>query len=83
MIYLLDMDYKIWAEKHGIEPISFTCPECEKSFLTSVPAYSKLSYGLAVPEHGCSQKNRAHVLVPRDEETRTLLLDTLSKIQQG
>lgn len=79
MIYLLSANYKEWAEKHGIEPVYFVCSDCKKSFLTTVPVYSQLSYGLAIPDHGCDLKSRCHVLVPRDKETKDMLNEFLNK----
>ena len=79
MIYLNDTDYKEWAETHGIEPVIIKCKGCNNDFLTNIPVYTKLSYGLCHALHGCDEKHRVFIFVPRCKKTRELFIDFLNK----
>lgn len=61
MIYRTDIDYKVWAAKHGLNIDKKDCPYCDVEMVTDVPFITKQGPGLISAEHGCGPNSRIAV----------------------
>lgn len=77
----VEIDYKEWAEKHGIDVITYRCSKCKKRFKSTIPFINPEAYGLITPEHACGPKYRKAAIVARDDDFPQWIRDLIEAMK--